>query len=94
VRSGLLPGNLASGARQGLASATTDASGTTIADLAARAKADPSDVSRVLPLAFLSRKIVSDIVTGRQSIDLTAQRLFRLTDLLLSWEEQHQVLCA
>ena len=70
----------------------TDGSGTTIAELAAMAKADPSDVSRIFPLAFLSPTIVGDIIMGRQPVNMTAQQLSRLIELPLPWEEQHRLL--
>ncbi len=51
-----------------------------------------ADISRVLPLAFLSPKIVEAILIGRQPVDLTSRRLARLTDLPLPWHDQEAAL--
>jgi hypothetical protein len=51
----------------------------------------PSTSAR-LPLAFLSPKIVSTIITGNQPVELTAHRLSRLSDLPLAWSEQSALL--
>lgn len=49
-------------------------------------------VKRLLKLAFLSPDIVQAILAGRQPVDLTAQRLTRLSKLPCSWKEQRVVL--
>ncbi|RWC94555.1 MAG: hypothetical protein EOS32_16610 [Mesorhizobium sp.] len=51
-----------------------------------------SEVSRLLPLAFLSPKIVSKIIAGNQPIELTAHRLSRLSGLPLAWSDQAALL--
>jgi hypothetical protein len=43
-------------------------------------------------LAFLSPKITTAILDGRQPVHLTAARLSRLTDLPLDWSEQRKML--
>ncbi|MGN6543653.1 MAG: recombinase family protein [Aureliella sp.] len=47
-----------------------------------------SEVSRTLPLAFLSPKILETILAGKQPVELTAQRLSRISGLPCSWAEQ------
>ena len=59
-----------------------------LTEVASKYKTDLSEVSRILPLAFLAPKIVDAIIAGEQPIDLTAQRLSRLPDLPLAWHEQ------
>ena len=49
-------------------------------------------VKRLLKLAFLSPEIVETILAGRQPVDLTAQRLTRLSKLPRNWEEQRTAL--
>ncbi len=67
-------------------------SGATVKAIAAREKIMASEVSRQLPLAFLSPKIVSAILQGRQPIDLTTKRIQRTANLPLDWNEQAQIL--
>ncbi len=50
------------------------------------------EVSRQLPLAFLSPTIVEFILQGRQPIALTAKGLQRLSDLPLVWDLQAHIL--
>jgi hypothetical protein len=59
-------------------------------DLARCEGADPGDVSRILPLAFLAPDIVEAVLDGRQPIELTAARLKRMRDLPLEWAQQRQ----
>jgi DNA invertase Pin-like site-specific DNA recombinase len=66
----------------------TEQDGCKLADIARRNNTDLSEVSRLLPLAFLAPGAVDDILAGRQPVDLTAQRLSRFVDLPLSWSEQ------
>ena len=51
-----------------------------------------SEISRILPLAFLAPDIIKAILTGRQPIDLTTERLKRMGKLPACWNEQRQVL--
>jgi site-specific DNA recombinase len=53
---------------------------------------DPAEISRLLPLAYLSPDIVEAILAGRQSANLTVERLKRLPDLPLEWSKQLQLL--
>jgi site-specific DNA recombinase len=52
----------------------------------------PEDVSRLLPLAFLSPRIVEAILTGQQPADLTARTLSRNVELPIVWTAQHEML--
>src|SRR6185312_1163142 len=51
-----------------------------------------SEVSRILPLAFIAPRVVETILAGRQPIELTAQRLSRISELPTSWAEQQKLL--
>ena len=51
-----------------------------------------SEISRVLPLAFLAPDITKAILTGKQPADLTAKRLKRIGKLPTCWSEQRQLL--
>ncbi|NNF77261.1 MAG: recombinase family protein, partial [Rhizobiales bacterium] len=51
-----------------------------------------SEISRILPLAFLAPDITKAILTGKQPVDLTAKRLKRIGKLPASWSEQRQLL--
>ena len=70
----------------------TQTPGTTLTDVAKANGTDVSEISRLLPLAFLAPKIVEAIMTGSQPVDLTAHRLSRLNGVPSSWTEQVQVL--
>lgn len=72
--------------------ALTDGTKASRKDIAHRFKTHPEDVSRLLPLAFLSPKITQAILTGRQSADLSVRYLTREIDLPLSWAEQEALL--
>jgi hypothetical protein len=63
-----------------------------VQDIAKRDGTDPSDVGRILQLAFLAPDIVEAILAGRQPIDLTAKRLKRIGILPMDWDSQRQVL--
>jgi len=52
----------------------------------------PEDLSRLLPLAFLSPRILEAILTGQQPADLTARYLTRDIELPIFWAAQHQML--
>jgi hypothetical protein len=60
--------------------------------IAQRDGVDPSDVGRILQLAFLAPDIVEDILAGREPIELTAKRLKRIGRLPLDWREQRRAL--
>ena len=65
---------------------------TSVKAIAVRENIPASEVSRQLPLAFLSPKIVSNIIQGHQPIDLTTKRLQRLSNLPMDWAEQEKLL--
>ena len=65
---------------------------TSVKAIAVRENIAASEVSRQLPLAFLSPKIVTKILQGHQPIDLTTKRLQRLSNLPWDWAEQAQLL--
>lgn len=71
--------------------ALTDGSNITIIGIAERYGVSGPDVSRLLPLAFLSPKITEAILMGRQSPDLTVARLTRMLELPNAWKEQHKL---
>jgi site-specific DNA recombinase len=68
------------------------APGSSINMLAEREGLPASEVSRRLPLAFLSPQIVRSILHGRQPIEMTTTNLLRLPGLPMDWDEQAQVL--
>jgi DNA invertase Pin-like site-specific DNA recombinase len=66
----------------------TDGSVSSIADLATELRVHRADISRILPLAFLSPAITEAILTGRQPADLTARTLSRSIDVPPAWVDQ------
>jgi hypothetical protein len=64
--------------------------GTTLADIAASEKLVERHVRFLVPLAYLSPRIVEAILDGRAPADLTVSRLAR--DLPLSWTAQERTL--
>ena len=70
----------------------TEAPGRTQIDVARTNCADAADVSRILPLAFLSPEITAMIMIGSQPVGLTTQRLLRIGELPSSWSEQATLL--
>jgi len=63
-----------------------------VAELARREGMDGRSVRRLVPLGFLSPRIVEAIVEGRQPPDLTVIALTRRLDLPLLWSAQVQAL--
>ena len=51
-----------------------------------------TEVSRVLPLAFLAPRIIEAILGGRQAEELTVKSLKRLGPLPSDWEAQQKLL--
>jgi site-specific DNA recombinase len=62
----------------------------TLADLARRTGRAPTEISRILPLAFLAPDIVRKVLEGRQPAELTAQTLKRTKPLPVMWSEQRR----
>jgi hypothetical protein len=58
-------------------------------DLARRSGRDAGEVSRTLPLAFLSPDLIEAILDGSQSPLLTTRQLKRIRTLPFRWREQH-----
>ncbi len=63
-----------------------------INDIAIREHVPASEVSRQLPLAFLAPSIVSAILAGKQSPEITAKALLRMQDLPIAWNQQRDLL--
>jgi DNA invertase Pin-like site-specific DNA recombinase len=72
----------------------TDGQDRSLTDVASAEGTELSEVSRLLPLAFLSPKIVDRILAGTQPVNLTAQTLSRIAGLPVSWPQQEQRLLA
>lgn len=70
----------------------TDGAGRSLTEIASTNATTVSEVSRLLPMAFLSPKIVSRIIAGNQPVELTAHRLSRLSGLPLTWTDQAALL--
>lgn len=70
----------------------TNCEGCTRKDVATRFGVHPEDVSRLLPLAFLSPRIVDAILTGQQPVDLSVQHLTRNIELPVIWADQARTL--
>lgn len=65
---------------------------TSIREIASRDKMDEGDVSRFIRFAFMAPDIVEAIVTGRQPMDLTIERLKRLPEFPKCWDAQRKLL--
>jgi site-specific DNA recombinase len=63
-----------------------------VGELARREGIDGRSVRRLIPLGFLSPRIVEAIAEGRQPVELTAEALTRRIDLPLLWSAQEQAL--
>lgn len=72
--------------------ALTDGQGRGRKEVAKRFGVHPEDVSRVLPLAFLSPRIVEVILTGQQPADLSVRHLARNIELPFVWADQGKLL--
>jgi hypothetical protein len=64
----------------------------TVSDVARRHGADVGDVSRSLQLAFMAPDLVACILEGTQPLALTAERLKRVGELPLLWDDQRALL--
>ncbi len=63
-----------------------------IDEVAGVAALPASEVSRILPLAFLAPDVVEGILSGDQPASLTAKGLMRLPNLPCDWAEQRELL--
>lgn len=72
--------------------ALTDGKGPGRKDVAKRFGVHPEDVSRMLPLAFLSPRIVEAILAGQQPADLSVRHLARNIELPIAWADQSKLL--
>ncbi|MCC2096176.1 MAG: recombinase family protein, partial [Hyphomicrobiales bacterium] len=63
---------------------------TSIADIARREGREVSDVSRSITLAFVAPEIVEKILTGRQPVTLTAERLKACRPIVADWSVQKE----
>jgi hypothetical protein len=71
----------------------TDGRGFGRKDVAQRFGVHPEDISRLLPLAFLSPRITEAILTGQQPASLSVRHLARHIDLPINWADQAKMLC-
>ncbi|MGD9739974.1 MAG: recombinase family protein [Bauldia sp.] len=53
---------------------------------------DSSDLTRIMPLAFLAPDVAAAILAGRQPIALTASRMRGLSPISADWVDQRQIL--
>ncbi|WP_075291076.1 recombinase family protein [Pararhizobium arenae] len=72
--------------------ALTDGCETSIAEIGKRFNISGPDVSRLLPMAFLSPKVTEAILTGRQSPAITIARLTRMSDVSTEWTDHHKLI--
>lgn len=72
--------------------ALADGQGSGRKDVAKRPGVQPEDIGRVLPLAFLSPRIVEAVLTGQQPADLSARHLARNIEPPMHWEHQGKLL--
>ena len=63
-----------------------------IRELAQRENISETEITRILPLAFLAPDIVETILDGRQPIEMTATSLRFISKLPTDWAEQRHVL--
>jgi site-specific DNA recombinase len=61
-------------------------------NIAAQYKIDQRHVARTIKLAFLAPDIIEAIFQGCEPQGLTAERLLRLPDLPIDWQEQQKLL--
>lgn len=70
----------------------TNGAASSLADVAEQHGTDGSEVSRLLPLAFLSPRLVEAVLSGNQPIELGARRLARMGKLPSAWNDQADLL--
>ncbi len=61
-----------------------------VKEIAEKEKIFDTEITRVLPLAFLAPEIVEDILSGRQPETLTVRSLKRINPLPTDWNEQRK----
>ncbi|MER8826436.1 hypothetical protein NKH73_10500 [Mesorhizobium sp. M0938] len=66
----------------------TDGAGRSLTEVAKLNDTNTSEVSRILPFAFLAPKIAASIVAGDQPVELTTHRLSRVSALPNAWGSQ------
>ncbi len=62
--------------------------GLSVSDIARREGKDVGDVSRALQFAFLAPDLLARVLDGTQPLALTAERLKRVGELPLLWDDQ------
>ncbi len=62
-----------------------------IIDLAEEQGVDKNKISRALRFAYLAPDITQAILEGRQPVELTADRMRRLSDLPMNWQKQRDL---
>jgi len=72
----------------------TDGEVQSLREIAERENLDTPMVTRLIRLAFLSPKLISQIIEGMQPPSLTVKTLTREIDLPLVWDAQEEVLAA
>ncbi|MDX1421596.1 MAG: hypothetical protein R3322_00560, partial [Kiloniellales bacterium] len=72
----------------------TDGEVQSLREIAEREDLDTPMVTRLIRLAFLSPKLISQILEGLQPPSLTVKTLTREIDLPLEWAVQEEVLAA
>ena len=70
----------------------TNGAARTITDLAAITGTNPTEISRILPFAFLAPDITRTILEGRHPVELTARHLSRIEHLPTTWKDQRLAL--
>lgn len=65
----------------------TERAGITLVEIADHFDVHPAEISRLLPLAFLSPQLTNEILTGLHPVELSARTLARL-DLSKDWSAQ------
>jgi hypothetical protein len=63
-----------------------------IADVARKSMCSAAHVSRRISLAFMAPEIVEKIMSGKQPLELTPERLKKACPLPVSWDEQRALL--
>ncbi len=72
--------------------ALTDGSAKSLTQIAKEQGTDVSEVSRLLPFAFLAPQLVESVLAGNQPFELGALRLGRVAELPVNWQQQAELL--